>query len=303
MTNKPIPKMTEITVNAYAKINLFLDITGVLPNGYHSLNNIMQQIELYDEVKVTLSEFSYIPDLPVEKRIKITCDNPEIPTDKRNIAYKAAELFVKETELSADISIDIKKNIPVMAGLGGSSTDGAAVLKGLNLLSGSPLPLNRLEDMGASLGADVPFCIRGNAAYCKGIGEKMTDIEGLMNCYILIVKPVFSCNTAEAYKMYDKSPVKSANEPEKLLSALEKNNFDEIGKGMYNVFETLYRNDGIEKIKSDLLEYNAFGALLSGSGSAVYGLFEKEKDMRFAASELKYPIKFMTKPVFSIEKR
>lgn len=301
MTNKIIPKNTEIKVNAYAKINLFLDITGVLPNGYHSLNNIMQQIELHDEVKITLSDFSNI-DLPMEKRIKITCGNPEIPTDKRNIAYKAAELFAEETGLSCKISIDIKKNIPVMAGLGGSSTDGAAVIKGLNLLLGAPLSLSLLEKAGTKLGADVPFCIRGNAAYCKGIGEQMTDIKGLRDCFILIVKPDFSRNTAEAYKMYDRSPVKSAVSPCELLSALEENNFRETGKNLYNVFEALYRNDGIEKIKNDLLKYKAFGALLSGSGSAVYGLFEKEEDIRLAMSELKYPIKFITKPVFSIEK-
>lgn len=302
MTNKIIPKTTEIKVSAYAKINLFLDITGVLPNGYHSLNNIMQQIELHDEVKITLSDFSDVPDLSTEKKIKITCDNPEIPTDKRNIAYKAAELFAEETGLSCKISIDIKKNIPVMAGLGGSSTDGAAVIKGLNILLGAPLSLDRLEEAGTKLGADVPFCIRGNTAYCKGIGEQMTDIKGLKDCFILIVKPDFSCNTAEAYKMYDKAPVKSAVEPCELLSALEENNFRETGKNLYNVFEALYRNDGIEKIKNHLLKYKAFGALLSGSGSAVYGLFEKEKDIRLAMSELKYPIKFITKPVFSIEK-
>lgn len=294
MTSNIIPKQTEIKVNAYAKINLFLDITGVLPNGYHSLNNIMQQIGLHDTVTVSLSE---------GQGISIACDNPKIPLDKRNIAYKAAELFLKETGLSAGIKIDIKKNIPVMAGLGGSSTDGAAVLNGLNLLFGTPFTRDKLETLGASLGADVPFCIRGNAAYCKGIGEKMTDINGLRDCFILIIKPDFSCNTAEAYALYDNSPVKCAEEPKELLKALSENNIKETGKSLYNIFEELYQDGRIKKIKEDLLSFKAVSAALSGSGSAVYGLFEKEEEMKIAASELKYPIKIMTKPVFSLEKR
>ena len=283
-------------MNAYAKINLFLDITGVLPNGYHSLNNIMQQIELHDEVTIKLS------DLSGKKGIKISCDNPQIPADNKNIAYKAARLFAEETGLSAEISIDIKKNIPVMAGLGGSSTDGAAVLKGLNRLCGDSFTNSQLEAMGAGLGADVPFCIKGNTAYCKGIGEKMEDIKGLRDCFILIIKPDFSCNTADAYKLYDKSPVKSVGEPDDLLPALRLKNFEQIGKGLYNVFEILYQDNRIEKIKSELLAHKAFGAALSGSGSAVCGLFEKEEELRLAFSKLKYPHKFMTKPVFSIEK-
>lgn len=293
MTNKDC-NMTEIKVKAYAKINLFLDITGVLPNGYHSLNNIMQQIELHDDVKVSLSEGN---------GISITCDNPDIPTDKRNIAYKAAELFMRETGLSAEINIDIRKNIPVMAGLGGSSTDGAAVLTALNLLCGTPLNQSTPEKAGAALGADVPFCIRGNAAFCKGIGEKMTDITGLERCSILIAKPDFSCNTAAAYGLYDKTPVKSKGEPDTLLSALKEKELKKIGANLYNVFEVLYSDDRIEEIKNALLELKAVGAALSGSGSAVYGLFESEKDALYAKSKLNYPFMFVTKPVFSLEKK
>lgn len=293
MTNNAV-KVREIKVKAYAKINLFLDITGVLPNGYHSLNNIMQQIELHDEVTVKLSEGN---------GVSVTCDNPEIPTDKRNIAYKAAELFMRETGLSAEINIDIKKNIPVMAGLGGSSTDGAAVLTALNLLCGTPLNQKTLEKAGAALGADVPFCIRGNAAFCKGIGERMNDIKGLEHCSMLIIKPDFSCNTADAYGLYDKSPVKCSGEPDFLLSALNKNDLKKTGANLYNIFEVLYSDSRIEEIKNDLLKLKAVGAALSGSGSAVYGLFENEEAALYAKSKLNYPFMFLTKPVFSLEKK
>lgn len=286
--------MTWIKVNAHAKINLFLDITGVLPNGYHSLNNVMQQIELHDEVKVSLSEGS---------GVKIICDNPVVPIGKRNIAYKAAALFTEKTGLSAKITIDIKKNIPVMAGLGGSSTDGAAVLKALNRLCGEPLTCSELEMLGAGLGADVPFCIRGNAALCRGIGEKMTDIRGLENCCILIVKPDFPCSTSEGYKLYDKTPLKSMGEPDGLIAALKENNIKKTVGYLYNIFESLYRDSRIEKIKNDLLSSNALGALLSGSGSAVFGLFEDEGKALEALSRLNYPFTLLTKPVFSLEKK
>lgn len=285
--------MNEITVNAYAKINLFLDITGVLPNGYHSLNNVMQQIDLHDEVKVSLSEGS---------GIKISCDNPALPADRGNIAYKAAALFSEKTGLSSEITVNIQKNIPVMAGLGGSSTDGAAVLKALNLLCGEPMTKMELEELGARLGADVPFCIRGNAAFCRGIGERMTDIKGLENCHILIVKPDFSCSTAEGYKLYDKAPIKSLGEPNELISALKENDLRKTGKCVYNIFEPLYKDARIEKIKKALTASSALGALLSGSGSAVYGLFETEAEALSAMSRLKYPFMLLTKPVFSLEK-
>ncbi len=212
--------MTEIKVKAYAKINLFLDITGVLPNGYHSLNNVMQQIELHDDVKVSLSEGS---------GVEITCDNPAVPT--------------------------------------------------------------------------VPFCIRGDAALCRGIGEKMTDVRGLENCCILIAKPDFSCGTSQGYKLYDKTPLKSMGEPGGLIAALKENDLKKTAEYLYNIFESLYHDSRIEKIKNDLLSSNALGALLSGSGSAVFGLFDDEEKALEALSHLNYPFTFLTKPFFSLEKK
>lgn len=280
--------MTEIEVGAYAKINLFLDITGRRSDGYHELNNIMQRIELHDNVTVHITER--------ETGINVRCDNPDIPCDKRNIAYKAAEAYLNAAGVNAKIDIEITKAIPVMAGLGGSSADGAAVLKALNSHF-KRLDNDELLKTAAGLGADVPFCLFGSAAYCKGIGELMTAAEPLSDCTLLIVKPDFSCSTARGYGMYDLNPIADRGEPAALLKALKEGDLDAVGKGLYNVFEPLYNDGRLEAIKDELTENGALGALLSGSGSAVYGIFS-DRDKAFAASEkMDYPIKIPTKPL------
>lgn len=280
----------KITVPAYAKINLFLDITGVLPSGYHSLNNIMQQTDLHDNVAVSFER-------DAENFFEITCNDPLIPCDERNIAYKAAKLFLTESGKRGRVAVDIEKNIPIMAGLGGSSTDGAAVLAALNELCGKPFSRAELEKMGAGLGADVPFCIRGGCAFCKGIGEIMTDIAGLPPCSILIIKPDYSSDTAAAYGRYGKNPVKAIPEPEKLLKDLEKGELSEISGGLYNIFELLDNARETERIKKALTDAGAMGAALSGSGSAVFGIFPDVSSALKAASGLDYNIRIVTRPL------
>ncbi len=282
MTNKIITKKTEIKIKAYAKINLFLDITGVLPNGYHSLNNIMQQIDLFDKVGVSFEDAK-------ETSIKICCDNPQIPCDERNIAFKAAELFLKKAGITGSVTVGIEKHIPVMAGLGGSSTDGAAVLKALNKVQNCFFAQGELEEMGACLGADVPFCLRGGAAFCRGIGDKMSDIPFAERCSFVVAKPDFSCNTKRAYGLYDKNPPKIKKDPAAIMSALEKGDVKAVGKELYNVFETLYNDSRIEKIKEELISAGAVGAALSGSGSAVFGVFEDINSAALAKKKMKYP--------------
>lgn len=275
-------KADKITLCAYAKVNLFLDITGTLPNGYHSLNTVMQQISWCDKVTVSFEKAD-------ENRIEIHCDNPGVPCDERNIAFKAADLFMKKADTKGKACVWIEKHIPLMAGLGGSSTDGAAVLKGLNTVLNKPFPEEELEKMGAVLGADVPFCIRGGTAFCQGIGEKMTDVRTIEHCSFVVVKPDFSCNTAQAYRLYDKNPVKPKGEPREMLDALEKSDIKVVGSGLYNVFEELYKDSRIDRIKSELISRGAVGAALSGSGSAVFGIFDNKGLAVKAAEELSYP--------------
>ena len=188
-------------IKAFAKVNLFLDITGRLENGYHTLNTVMQQIDLYDEITAEVSEGN---------GIYISCDNPAVPCNEKNIAYKAAAAFLSETGKKARVDIRIKKNIPLEAGMGGSSTDGAAVLKALNEIYGYPLTDEKLCEIGTGLGADVPFCITGGTAVCKGIGEIMTPVQCLKDYVFLIVKPDFSCF---ARSDWDGSPVITHREP------------------------------------------------------------------------------------------
>ena len=281
-------KKAEICVNAYAKVNLFLDITGRLDNGYHTLNTVMQQVELCDNVTVKVKDGT---------GISVSCDVKDIPCDERNIAFRAAEAFLRKTGIEAEISIDIEKRIPVMAGLGGSSADGAAVLIALNRMYGEILSGEELEKLGAVLGADVPFCIRGGAAICTGIGDKMQSVRGLdEKCFLVIVKPDFQCDTAEGYRMYDREPVAEKGDFGGFLRALESGTA-ETGKRLYSVFERLYRDERIERLKSELIEAGASGACLTGSGSAVFGIFDDREKAELALAQTRYQTKFVTKPL------
>ena len=277
----------EICIPAYAKVNLFLDITGRLPNGYHELNTVMQQVELCDNVTVSVKDGN---------GIAVSCDVKDIPCDERNIAFRAAEAFLRKTGIEAEISIDIEKRIPIMAGLGGSSADGAAALIALNRLYDGVLNSSELEKLGAALGADVPFCIRGGAAICKGIGDKMQSIGGLVdNCFLVIVKPDFQCDTAEGYRLYDRQPVTEKGDFDGFLRAL-KSGVAETGKKLYNVFERLYRDERIERLKNELIKAGASGACLTGSGSAVFGIFDGREKAERAQVQLQYQTKILTKP-------
>ena len=278
----------EICVPAYAKINLFLDITGRLPNGYHTLNTVMQQVELCDRVTVRVRD---------GKGITVFCDAEGVPCDERNIAFRAAEAFLERTGTQAEILIDIEKRIPVMAGLGGSSGDGAAVLAALNRLYDDALSNSELEGLGAELGADVPFCIRGGAAACTGIGDKMQSIGGLdEKCFLVIVKPDFQCDTAEGYRMYDRQKVAENGDFDGFLRALE-SGAAETGRRLYNVFEKLYRDERIERIENELVKAGALGACLTGSGSAVFGIFDDRATAERALKQMQYQTKFITKPL------
>ncbi len=275
-----------LTVKAYAKVNLWLDITGILDNGYHALNTVMQQVDICDYVTVTTGE---------NDGIAVSCDNPDIPADERNIAYKAAAVFYREIGEEPRVSVSVEKHIPLEAGMGGSSTDGAAVLIALNELYGKPVSMERLLELGKGLGADVPFCMTGNTAKCKGIGEVIEPIKR-GDFALVIVKPDFSCSTGTAYKAYDSNPVH------------EKKGFDDFCKKisgdvcnwageLYNIFEVLYNNPEIDEIKAELLASGALGAAMTGSGSAVFGVYKNTEEAQKALERLYFSRKFTANPV------
>lgn len=269
-----------LRVKAYGKVNLWLDITGRLENGYHSLNTVMRRIDLFDEIELKTGD----------KGIKVSCDNPLIPCDEGNIAYKAAEAFYEATGLPPEISVNIKKNIPLEGGLGGSSADGAAVLTALNTLYGDILTREELIRLGAAFGADVPFCITGGMAKCGGIGDIITPLES-GEVYFVIVKPEFNCNTTKGYRAYDRCPLSEKNGFPEFCEKLGKSCYH-WGRDMYNIFERLYNNYEISAIKDTLIDNGAHGALMSGSGSSVFGVFASMEEAEKCLEAIPYNEKY-----------
>ncbi len=274
-------------IKAYAKINLFLDITGRLENGYHTLNTVMQQINLYDVVTVELSD---------GEGIFIECSNPLVPCNEKNIVYKAISAFMENSDKKAKVNINIQKNIPLEAGLGGSSTDGAAVLNALNNLYGNIFTNAELCAMGKKLGADVPFCINGGTAICKGIGEVITPINCSKDYVIAVVKPDFSCSTPVAFKAYDENPIPINPDFDSFINNLT-NRSGLWASDMYNIFEKLYKNPKIEEITSSMIKKGAKGSILTGSGSAVFGIFSDVKTAENALQNINAPFKFITNAI------
>ena len=246
------------------KINLALNVEGILPNGYHRVKMIMQEITLCDETSLNFGRSG----------VSLSCSNSQIPTDSRNIAYRAAELFYAESGIEDGVHIHIEKRIPAEAGLGGGSVDGAAVLKGMNEHYGNILSNEKLIELGAKLGADVPFFIIGKTALCEGIGEIMTPIDSKIKTDVLIVKPDAGISTPWAYKRLDEAGFTPVD-VDKVIAALESGDIDALCANMGNVFECVADEVAPEvtDIKRKLVEYGAKGAMMSGSGTAVFGIF------------------------------
>ena len=274
-----------ITVKAYAKLNLWLDITGRRADAYHLLNTVMTAVDLADEVTVALNGSG---------GIAVSCDEPAVPADERNIAYRAAKLFAGLHDPALGADIVIKKHIPTEAGLGGSSTDGAAVLLAMNELCGKPFSADTLAAAGVRLGADVPFCVYGGTAVCRGIGEQIKPVS-CPDFAALIVKPDFSCSTAAAYRAYDEAPRPEKPGFAEFCGALISGNFP--ADSLYNVFEELYADPRIADIRRSLLDAGALGACLTGSGSAVFGVFGTLSEARKAAEKLGISSEFAVKNI------
>ncbi len=262
-----------ITRAAYAKINLTLDIVGRRGDGYHLLESVMQTVSLYDTVGAERAD-----------EIVIECDAPNVPTDRRNTCFKAAERFFEYTGISGGAKIVIEKRIPSEAGLAGGSADAAAALWLLNEIYGAGLGGEELESIAAKVGADVAFCVRGGAAVCRGIGEEMESISDMPERFVLLVKPDFGVSTPEAYRLFDEKGIRTENGTKKFLSAPKRG---ETPFGFIsNDLETALANPVIEKIKKALFGLGAEAAQMTGSGSCVFGLFKSEKDAENAKHEL-----------------
>ncbi|MGN0326031.1 MAG: 4-(cytidine 5'-diphospho)-2-C-methyl-D-erythritol kinase [Lachnospiraceae bacterium] len=278
----------EVEIQAYAKINLGLDVVGRLDNGYHLLRSVMQQIDLHDTVALKKQE--------PEKGITFTSNSGEIPLDDTNLAYKAAKLIMAQAGLHAGVEIQLEKRIPVAAGMAGGSTDGAAVLIGMNELFELGYPMEELKAMGVKLGADVPFCIQGGTALAEGIGEKLTVISTIPSMYFVIAKPPISVSTKYVYENLKLDELEHPD-TDGILAALEQKDVAAMTKRLGNVLEsvTVKKYPIIDALKNSMKEAGAIGALMSGSGPTVFGVFSSMEDVQKAEKVLKeqYPDVFV----------
>ena len=257
--------MKSIVVDAPAKINLSLDITGIRENGYHNIDTVMQSVGLCDTV--TISRMS-------GQGLYISCNQPRIPCDETNYAHIAASRFFERFgRPDTAISIDIQKRIPSEAGLAGGSADAAGVLVGLNGLLDVGADVETLCGLGLTVGADVPFCIMGGTRRARGVGEEFSILPALPPCHILIAKPAAGISTAESYRRYDRSGARRRPDTDRLVHCLEQADLQGLAKGMYNVLSEVAGLPAIEEIRAVMLACGALGAMMTGSGSAVFGLF------------------------------
>lgn len=269
-----------ITVRAYGKLNLLLDIVGVRDDGYHMLNSVMQSVSVYDTLKFSVEEG--------EEGIEIRCDKEGFPLDESNLIWKAAEAFKEHTniEFGGKLVVEVDKQLPSQAGMGGGSSDAAAALKALNTFYGTLLDEDELCEIGTLLGADVPFCIMGGTRLCQGIGEIMHKLPS-PECWFVIVKPEVSVSTPQAYKKYDRLKNPRRSQLENFLQALAAHNLYSVSIYLFNILEDAVALKEIDEAKAKLNEYGALSSLMTGSGSAVFGVFAKEEYARSAAEKLK----------------
>ncbi len=267
----------KITVNAPAKINLFLDIIGRLDNGYHSLFMVMQSVDLADTVVIETSE---------EKGICLTCSDDRLPTDSKNIAYKAAVKFCEYSGVEPSLRIHIEKRIPFAAGLAGGSADAAAVIVGLNSVLNTGFTQRQLCEIGLSVGSDVPFCIAGGTQLSQSTGGVLSPLKELDDCFIVLAKPEAGVSTAEAYAAADNAQLYRPDSM-RMLDACEKGDFEGICRYAGNVFEQVIEVPERVEFKRIMRECGASLCQMSGSGPTVFGLFKNIEDAEKCVDKLK----------------
>lgn len=283
--------MNSIKLKAYAKINLILDLPSVLPNGYHSIFTVMQSVSLCDEITVTKSS----------QETNLTCSDLSVPADSRNTAIKAVKSFEKHTGLMCNVSIDINKNIPSGAGLGGGSSDAAAVVRALNMLYGTNISEEALRRICLEVGADVPFCLSGGTALCQNIGEVISPLPPFPDSHIIIVKPESSVSTRDGYAMFDSLHSVRRPRKEEFIYYAQKGDLYAMCERVSNVFEQAVDVSHRADIKSVFRKNSSLCACMSGSGSSVFGIFDSEEAAARCERDLKtkYRLVFRCKNVNS----
>lgn len=279
--------MKKVEEKAYAKINLVLNIGDLRPDGYHDIQTIMQSLELHDDVTVEQTGGT---------GITVTASVDTIPIDESNLAVKAVKAFAAKTGVPADgLSIHIEKRIPVAAGLGGGSSDAAATLRALNVLYETNLSVDELAEIGIEVGSDVPFCVHGGCAYVEGKGDMVVPTTPMPQCIIVIGKPDLAISTEKMYQRFDQAelPQRADHTPEIMLG-LRWENLKAVAESVGNAFEqVLMKNERntVDMMKEVMNQFGTLGTAMTGSGPAVFGIFDNELYARVASETLRQRLK------------
>lgn len=283
-----------IKQKAYAKINLGMDVTGKRSDGYHMVKMVMQTIDLCDELEFTINNSG---------KIAISTASRKIPCDEHNLIWKVCNLIKDKYGICEGVNIELKKNIPVAAGMAGGSADAAAAFRGMNELFGLNMSVEEMREMSVKLGADIPFCISGGTVLCEGIGEELTKLREMPKCFILIAKPAIAVSTPWVYSELDKSGDYSHPDIDGMCKDIAEENLNGIASKLGNVLETVTvkKFTVIDEIKKMMTDNGAIGSMMSGSGPTVFGIFTDAKKFNDAYDEIKKagiaPELFKSQPV------
>ena len=285
--------MTTLHEGAFAKLNLTLDVLDKRPDGYHDIKSVMQTISIRDDIEI---------DVGTGKPWCLKCDKEGIPTDERNLAWKAARVFLDAAKKDPDgLEIRITKRIPSGAGLGGGSADAAAVLRALNRHYGEPFSIGALAELGSLVGSDVPFCTICGTAMAEGRGDKLRKLPDMPDCVFVVCKPDFSISTPELYRKLDEKQIAKRPDSRAMESALIAGDIGKIAENLCNVFDPVVTEEHLELnyIKSLFNSYGSVGQQMTGSGSAVFAIVTEFEFAAVICSMLKenYPEVFIAKPV------
>ncbi len=285
--------MTTLYEGAFAKLNLTLDVLDKRPDGYHDIKSVMQAISIRDDIEI---------DVGTGKPWCLQCDKEGIPTDERNLAWKAAKVFFDTVKKDPEgLEIRITKRIPSGAGLGGGSADAAAVLRALNRHYGEPFSIGALAELGSLVGSDVPFCTLCGTAMAEGRGEKLRKLPDMPDCVFVVCKPDFPISTPELYRKLDEKQIARRPDHRAMESALLAGDIGKIAENLCNVFDPVVTEEHLELnyIKSIFNSYGSVGQQMTGSGSAVFAIVTEFEFAAVICNMLKenYPEVFIAKPV------
>lgn len=285
--------MTTLYEAAYAKINLTLDVLDKREDGYHDIKSVMQTISIRDDLQI---------DVDTNEPWELHCTMEGIPTDSRNLAWKAADVFYAVTgKKTTGLRIHITKRIPTQAGLGGGSADAGAVLRALNKHYGNPLSILALAEVGAQVGSDVPFCTLCGTALVQGRGERLSVLPDMPDCFFVVCKPDFSSSTPELYKRLDETVIARRPDHQAMESALLAGDLVKVANNIWNVFDPVVTQSHLELnyIKSIFNTYGSIGQQMTGSGSAVFAIVTEFEHAAVICNMLKdnYPNVYIAKPI------